>query len=130
VIVCVNAALRQSTSSVKSAEEEEAEPRRRVISNGNIKFEIVKLIAPIDLISPLARAVQRRSFLIFQGVTEENKELVQIYFAWQAYTNTPVLFKARIMFDARFLPNIPINCPHMPILRAKPSGQAWFPDLF
>ncbi len=130
MIVCVNAALRQLTSSVKSAKEEEAEPRRRVISNGNVKFEIVMPIAPIDLISLLARAVQRRSSLIFQGVTEENEELAQIYFAWQADTNTPVLFEARIAFDARFSPNIPIDCPHMPILRAKPSGQAQFPDLF
>jgi hypothetical protein len=68
------------------------------------------------------RTVQRRSSLIFQGVAEENEELVQIYFAWQADTDTLVLFEARIALDARFLPNIPVDCPHMPILRAKSSG--------
>ncbi len=123
MIVRMNAVLRQSMSSVKYAkEEEEAEPRCRVVSDGNIKFEIIKPIAPIDLIAPLARAVQRRSSLIFQGVAEVNKELAQIYFARRADTNTLVLFEARIVLDARFLPNIPVNCPHMPILQAKPSG--------
>jgi hypothetical protein len=116
VIVRANALLRLSTSSVKSAEEEEAEPRRLVISNGDIEFEIVEPIALIDLTALLVHAVQRGSSLIFQGVLEENKELAQIYFAWQADTNTPVLFEARIALDARFLPNIPINRPNTPIL--------------
>jgi hypothetical protein len=109
------------TSSVESTKEEEAEPRCRVVFNSNVKFEIVKHIALINLIAPLARAVQRRSSLIFQGVAEENKELAQIYFVWQDDTNTPVLFEARIALNARFLPDIPIDCPHMLILWAKPS---------
>jgi hypothetical protein len=68
--------------------------------------------------------------LIFQGVAEENKELAQIYFAWRANTDTPVLFKARIALNVRLFPNIPLNHPHTPILQAKPSGQAQFLDLF
>jgi hypothetical protein len=117
-------------SFVKSSKEEEAQPRRRVVSNGNVEFEIVKPIAQINLIAPIASAVQRRSSVIIQGIAEENEELAQIYFAWQANTDTPVSFEARIALDARFLPNIPINRPHTPILQAKPSGQAQFPDLF
>jgi hypothetical protein len=119
VIVRVNVALQQSTSSIKSAKEEESEPRRCVVSNGDVEFEIVEPIAPIDLIAPLMHTVQRRY-----------QELAQICIAWRADTNTPVLFEARIALDARFLPNIPVNCPHTPILRAKPSGGAQFPDLF
>ncbi len=64
-------------------------------------------------------ATQHRGF---QGVAEENEELAQIYFLWQADTNTLVSFKAKIVLNARLLPNIPVNRPHMPILRAKPSG--------
>jgi hypothetical protein len=105
-------------SSVKSAKEEEAEPRHRVISNSNVKFEIIEPIALIDLITPLTCIVGRRSSLILQGVAEENEE----HFAWQANTDTPVLFEARIALNPRFLPNIPVDCPHTPILQAKPSG--------
>ncbi len=57
MIVRANAALRQSTSSVESAKEEEAEPRHRVVSDGNVEFEIIKPIAPIDLIALHARVV-------------------------------------------------------------------------
>ena len=119
VIIHANAGLRRSRYSLESAKEEEVEPRRRVVSNGDVKFEIVEPIAPIDLIAPLMHTVQRRY-----------QELAQICIAWRADTNTPVLFEARIALDARFLPNIPVNCPHTPILRAKPSGGAQFPDLF
>jgi hypothetical protein len=68
VIIHANAGLRRSRYSLESAKEEEVEPRRRVVSNGDVKFEIVEPIAPIDLIAPLMHAVQRRSSLIFQGV--------------------------------------------------------------
>ncbi len=79
------------------------------------------LINPITL---LACVVQRRTFLIFQGVAvnKENEVLAIIFFAWWANTNTTVLFKAAIVLNAWFFPNIPNNRPNMPILHVEPSG--------
>jgi hypothetical protein len=130
LIECAHAVLRQSTSSVESIKEE-AEPRCCVIFNANLSSETVE---PITLINPIALLmckVQRRLSLIFQGVAvdEENDKLVQIYFAWQADTGIPVLFKASITLDAQFLSNIPVNGPYTPIYWVKPSGRAQYPNL-
>ena len=127
----MHAALQQPTSSVESTKEEE-KPRCYVVSNANIEFKIIKPIALIEPIALLACVVQRRKSLIFQGITvdKENKVLACNNFVWWAKTNTMVLFEAGIALNAWFFPNIPDNCPNMPILRVKPSGQAQLQNLF
>jgi hypothetical protein len=83
LIECVHAALQQPTSSVESAKEEE-EPRCCVVFNANIDFKIIMPIALIDPITLLTCVMQRRTSLIFQGITveEEIEVLVCNYFVW------------------------------------------------